>query len=91
MSEEINRGFEAERLLNEPLFIESVGKVRDGLVNAMTVSPVGDEKTHHQLVVALQLLDKIVKNIKEVATTGKLKEIQLEEESKLKKFARRFA
>lgn len=75
----LNRADEAERLMANPIFREAVDKTRNGLVSAMEQAAMGDEKTHNRLVIALQLLNKIEKNIKEVADTGKLTKIQLEE------------
>lgn len=74
----MQRGQDADRLLSDPLFTESVGKVREGLVSSMETSALGDKETHNRLVIALQLLGQIEKRIKEVAETGKLTAIQVE-------------
>ena len=84
--EEMIRGEEAERLLNNPIFIESIKKVRDGIVSSMEQSALGDESTHNRLVIALQLLNKIEKNIKEVAETGKMIKMQIDKPSFLSRF-----
>jgi hypothetical protein len=42
----------------------------------MTASPLGDEKTHNRLVIALQLLNQINKQLTDVMQTGKLAAIQ---------------
>lgn len=73
---EQTRGGEAERLLENPLFIESISTVRQGIIDSMNASAFGDESTHHNLVIALQLLNQIEKHIKDVATTGKMARIQ---------------
>ena len=75
----IQRAREAERLLSNPLFVEAFDKVRGGLVSSMETSPLGDKETHNRLVIALQLLGQIEKRIKEVAETGKLTAIQVEQ------------
>ncbi len=77
LQNEVKEGEEAERLLNNPVYQKSIEKVRTGLINAMSDSPMGDEKTHNRLVIALQLLSQIEKNIKTVAETGKLAKIQI--------------
>lgn len=82
---EIVRGAEAERLLNHEIIIEAFDKVHEGIINAMADSPMGDEKTHNRLVIALQLLDQIEKRIKEVATTGKLAKIQVNDKNPILK------
>jgi hypothetical protein len=42
----------------------------------MANSPLGDEKTHNKLVIALQLLNQINKQLTDVMHTGKLAAIQ---------------
>jgi hypothetical protein len=74
---EIVRGAEAERILNHELLREAFDTVKDGIVTAMTNSPMGDEKTHNRLVIAMQLLNQIERHIQNVATTGKLARIQV--------------
>lgn len=77
LEDEITRGQDAEMLLNNPVYKESIKTVRDGLVTAMQQSAMGDERTHNRLVIALQLLDQIERNIKTVAETGQLAKMQL--------------
>ena len=84
--EEMIRGEEAERLLNNLIFIESIDKVRNGIISSMEQSALGDESTHNRLVIALQLLNKIEKNIKEVAETGKMIKMQIDKPSFLSRF-----
>lgn len=75
---EITRGQEAEHLLKNELLKEAFSKTRQGIIDAMANSPIGDEKTHNRLVIALQLLAKVERHIKTVAETGKLARIQYE-------------
>jgi hypothetical protein len=84
--EEMIRGEEAERVLSNPIFIESVDKVRNGIISSMEQSALGDESTHNRLVIALQLLNKIEKNIKEVAETGKMIKMQIDKPNFLSRF-----
>lgn len=76
LDEEDRRGFEAERVLNEPLLKEAFESVERGLVDAMKRVPMGDTKTQHELVLTLQLLGKVKGYIEEVVQTGKLARIQ---------------
>lgn len=85
---EITRGKEAEYLLNHEIIKEAFGKTREGLIAAMNNSAMGDEKTHSRLVMALQLLNQVERNIKTVAETGKLAAIQHERETSMKKIKR---
>ena len=84
--EEMIRGEDAERLLSNPIFIESIDKVRKGIISSMEQSALGDESTHNRLVIALQLLNKIEKNIKEVAETGKMIKMQIDKPNFLSRF-----
>ena len=74
--EEVKRGEQAAVVLENPLFKEAMTKVKDNIVNTMATSPLGDEKTHNRLVIALQLLNQIEKQLTDVMNTGKLATIQ---------------
>jgi ribosome-binding ATPase YchF (GTP1/OBG family) len=71
------RGHDAARILNEPLYQEAFSLVEEGIIRAMKNSGMGDESTHNRLVIALQVLDKVQKHLKEVMETGKMAEIQV--------------
>lgn len=75
---EVKRGEEAERLMNNPIMQEAFSKVRDGIISSMKDSAFGDDRTHHHLVIALQILCLVEKSIGDVATTGKMARIQIE-------------
>ena len=49
-----------------------------GLVSAMKVSIMGDDKTHHELVLCLQLLGRVRNYFKEVIDTGRMEQLQAE-------------
>lgn len=74
--EEVKRGEQAAVVLENPLFKEAMAKVKENIVNTMATSPLGDEKTHNRLVIALQLLNQIEKQLTDVMNTGKLATIQ---------------
>jgi len=74
--EEVKRGEQASVVLDNPLFKEAMSKVKENIVNTMATSPLGDEKTHNRLVIALQLLNQIEKQLTDVMNTGKLASIQ---------------
>ena len=75
---EITRGDEAARVLENPAYKEAIEAVRAGIIANMASSPLGDEKTHNKLVIALQTLNQIEKQLHDVMTTGKLANIQRE-------------
>jgi hypothetical protein len=74
--EEVKRGEQAAVILDNPIYKEAIEKVRESIVSSMTTSPLGDEKTHNRLVIALQLLNQINKQLTDVMQTGKLAAIQ---------------
>jgi hypothetical protein len=74
--EEIKLGEQAAQILENPVYIDAIAKVRENIVSSMTASPLGDEKTHNRLVIALQLLNQINKQLTDVMQTGKLATIQ---------------
>lgn len=78
LAEEVEKGSEAERILNNPVYKDALESVRKGIVNAMAESPMGDDKTHNRLVIALQLINQIEKNLTTVMQTGKMARIQIE-------------
>ena len=76
---EVKRGEQAERLFADPLLKEAFEKVEEGIIEAMHKSAIGDESTHHNLVIAMQLLKQVKKNLREVADTGKMAKLQIEQ------------
>jgi hypothetical protein len=73
---EIKLGEQAAQILENPVYQDAIAKVRENIVSSMTNSPLGDEKTHNRLVIALQLLNQINKQLTDVMQTGKLATIQ---------------
>ena len=80
---EIKRGERASEVLENPLFKEAVTKVREGIIRSMATSPLGDDTTHNRLVIALQLLNQIEKQLMDVMATGKMAAIQTDNKRKL--------
>lgn len=81
--EDIKRGEQADTVLNNPLFKESITKVRDGIIKSMASSALGDAETHNRLVIALQLLNQIEKQLQDVINTGKMATLQTDNKFKL--------
>lgn len=77
---EIDRGAKAKALLNDPLYREAVDKVRQGILDRFSNAPLADKEGIYTLRLMLKVLNDIEGNITEVAQTGKLAEIQLEQE-----------
>ncbi len=75
--EEILRGEDAKQIYNHPMFKEAVQTVRNGLTGGMERSALGDESTHHRLVIALQLLGQIERALVQVMETGDMAALQV--------------
>ena len=80
---EVKRGEQAAQVLDNPLFKESVDKVREGIIRSMSTSALGDSETHNRLVIAMQLLNQIEKQLTDVVQTGKMAAIQTDNKFKL--------
>ena len=80
---EIKRGEEADKVLNNPIFKEAVQKVRDGIIDSMARSALGDDVTHNRLVIGLQLLNQIEKQLTDVISTGKMAALQTDSKRKI--------
>ena len=77
--QEVTRGHDAQRILNEPLLQEAFQTVEAKIVSALTSSAMGDDKTHNRLVIALQMLNQIKGQIHEYVQTGEMAQLQLEQ------------
>ena len=80
--EEIRKGQEAERLLNEPLMKAAFMGIESGLVENMKRVPIGDTKTQHELILSLQLLSQLKSHFLTIMQTGKMARIQKESMAK---------
>ena len=85
---ELERGFKAQQLLDNEIYQESIQTVRDAIIAQWSESPIRDHEGQHELRLMLKLLNDLTANIKTVADTGKLAQIQVERDSKLKQIKR---
>ena len=88
--EEVQKGYDAREVLDHPAYKKAWAEILTGINAAMANSAMGDEKTHNKLVIALQIANKLQKTLENAITTGKMAEIQMEEQSKLKRILNRF-
>ena len=86
---DLAKGTRAEMLLKSDIYRESVGKVRQGIMEQWATSPIRDVEGQTTLRLMLKLLDDLEQNIVSMANTGKLAKAQLENENKVKEMARR--
>lgn len=75
--EEVTQGEAAKQLLDNPLLKAAFDEVEKNLVRTIKASPLGDEKTHNRLAIALQLLQQIEKAITIHIETGKMAQMQV--------------
>ena len=83
--EEDARGKQAADLLENSLFREAVDTLRQSLVDKWLSSPVRDIEGQHELRLMTKLLGDIEMYIANIAKTGKMAAIQLEQEQKVQK------
>ena len=80
--EEITKGGEAEKILNSLVYQEAFTKVKNHIIDAMQNSPLSDDVTHNRLVIALQTLNQIQKSLSDIMHTGKMANIQVNDNVK---------
>lgn len=73
---EIKDGEDAKKVLDNPVYKNAIQGVREGIISSMAGSSLGDEKTHNRLVIALQILSQIEKQLHDVMQTGKMASMQ---------------
>jgi hypothetical protein len=80
--EEITRGSEAEKILGSKVYQEAFTKVKNHIIDAMQTSPLSDDTTHNRLVIALQTLNQIERALTDIMQTGKMANIQVNDNVK---------
>lgn len=72
LDEEIRRGEQAKRLLEEPLLVEAFTYIEQELIEAWKNSPQRDTEGREKLHLSLCLLLKLKAQIQEVMETGEI-------------------
>lgn len=85
--QEIHDGREAAQLLEHPLFKRSFDAIESSLIDKIRHVAMADLETQHELVLSLQLLGNVRKQIETVIQTGRMAQIQ--KETMLDKLTRR--
>lgn len=78
------KGARANALLNSDIYQEAMGKVEAGILQAWKDSPIRDTEGQQYLRLMMKALRDLQGYITEIAQTGKLANIQLEQERNLK-------
>jgi hypothetical protein len=76
LDEEIRRARDADRILNDPLFKSAFSDIESALVDSLRRIPIGDRDGQHEVVLMIQLLNRIKSNFTELIQTGKMADIQ---------------
>jgi hypothetical protein len=84
LHEEVGKGARAEQFLKSDVYQEAFNKVRQGILERWSSSPVGDKEGQHELRLMLKCLEDMHLNIVSVVNSGKLASLQIEEEKKRK-------
>ena len=77
--EEIRRGFEAQRLLENPLLADAFKAIEAAILNKLKTCDVGARDMQRDLVVTLQIVTKVQDQLKTHIQTGRLAEIAKQE------------
>ena len=77
--EEIRRGFEAQRVLDEPLLSAAFAAVEVAIVDALKTSKLVDRDQDRELVLQLKALALVRSHITQHVHTGKMAEIAKQE------------
>jgi hypothetical protein len=77
LDDEMRRGRDAERLLEEPLYVEAKAAIRKELIAEWEAAPARDTEGRERIWLMLKMLAKIEANIASHITTGKLASKQL--------------
>ena len=77
--DEARRAEEAQHLLNHPLVKEAFQSIKDGIVDSISRSAMGDADTHNRLAIALQILRQVEKQFIDHIETGKMVSLQVQD------------
>lgn len=81
--DESQRGHEARRLMENPLYREAIDSMREGIVQKWRSAPIRDREGMHELKLMDKLLSDLEAYIRQIAETGKMADIQLEKEANM--------
>ena len=82
--EEVQRGDEARRLLEEPLLVEAFAMLRQRYIAEWESSPARDTEGREKLWLMNRLISSVENQLKQLLETGKLASIQLEQKRTLR-------
>jgi len=87
----IGRGLAADRLMQDSVMVEAFTGMREGLVRQLEAVPVNDRELAHELVLSLQLLAQLQKQLTRFIRDGQLEQMRKLQADKGGGFLRRVA
>jgi hypothetical protein len=82
---ELRRGEQARQLQQNELYNEAFDTVRQAIIDKWIQCPVRDREGQHELKLMLKLLGEVTGFVDQVLQTGKMAEIQLQNERQMEK------
>ena len=88
---EATRGFRANELMNDELMLEAFSTLDKRLTQEWADSPVRDTEGRERIWLMQKLLKNVDAHLREIATTGRMANLQLEQERTLLQKAKQWA
>lgn len=86
---ESDRGLRASQLLDNEIFREAFDNLQQGIIDKWIACPIRDREGAHEWKLMQKLLSDLEGYIIQIAETGKMADIQLEQERKLAELNRK--
>lgn len=77
----LERADRAKQLRADPVLRAAFAETRDGLVAKLEQSAMADKKTHHEIALSLQLLQRIQNLLLRYEEDGKVSEVKRKQDS----------
>lgn len=82
---EAMRGEEAKRLLENELYREAFDMLNQSIISKWLAAPIRDREGMHELKLMAKVLQDVESYLAQIVNTGKMAEMQLEQEAKVAK------
>lgn len=90
MTDKIKRAKDAERILNDPLYVESFELTKQAIFQKIEQTPIRDSEGLMQLRLCLKLLSDVRTNLTQILNDGKIAAFEIEEKKRLAKVRNMF-
>lgn len=89
LHEQSAKGTRAQQLIESDIYRDGIKGVRQAILDTWSSSPIRDVEGQHELRLMLKLLDDLEGHIVSMVNSGKLANVQIEQESKMKEMMKR--